>query len=101
MTGGRSDITYSVVCEHCDGALCVPCGEAVRFKPGAAGLEDTVVTASGLEPHLNYTFTVDAQSGVSQYGSETPSSSITTALHYTGEGQLKGGHRGPPVSTLS
>ena len=55
MTGGRSDITYSVVCEHCDGALCVPCGEAVRFKPGAAGLEDTAVTASGLQPHPHHT----------------------------------------------
>ncbi|XP_046881577.1 ephrin type-A receptor 2a [Hypomesus transpacificus] len=104
VTGGRSDITYSVVCEHCDGALCVPCGEAVRFKPGAAGLEDTVVTASGLEPHLNYTFTVDAQSGVSQYGSETPSSSITTALHYTDPPRVTSIHldeRGPTSLSLS
>uniref|UniRef100_A0A8C7PWE2 receptor protein-tyrosine kinase n=1 Tax=Oncorhynchus mykiss TaxID=8022 RepID=A0A8C7PWE2_ONCMY len=83
VTGGRRDICYSVVCERCTGALCVPCGEKVRFQPDPTDLQDTMVTVSQLEPHLNYTFTVEARSGVSQYSSQRPSSTITTALHFT------------------
>uniref|UniRef100_A0A8C8HE12 receptor protein-tyrosine kinase n=1 Tax=Oncorhynchus tshawytscha TaxID=74940 RepID=A0A8C8HE12_ONCTS len=83
VTGGRRDICYSVVCERCAGALCVPCGDKVRFQPDPTDLQDTVVTVSELEPHLNYTFTVEARSGVSQYSSQRPSSTITTALHFT------------------
>lgn len=83
VTGGRRDICYSVVCERCAGALCVPCGEKVRFQPGPTDLQDTVVTVGELEPHLNYTFTVEARSGVSQYSNQRPSSTITTALHFT------------------
>ncbi|KAL0978727.1 hypothetical protein UPYG_G00174370 [Umbra pygmaea] len=83
VTGGRGDISYSVVCEHCSGTVCLPCGEKIRFEPGYSDLQDTAVTISDLEPHLNYTFTVEAQSGVSRYSSQRPSSSITTALHFT------------------
>ncbi|XP_041743445.1 ephrin type-A receptor 2-like isoform X3 [Coregonus clupeaformis] len=83
VTGGRRDICYSVVCERCAGALCVPCGEKVRFDPGPMDLQDPVVTVSELEPHLNYTFTVEARSGVSQYSRQRASSTITTALHFT------------------
>nr|XP_019957176.1 PREDICTED: ephrin type-A receptor 2-like [Paralichthys olivaceus] len=83
VTGGRSDLTYSVVCEHCEGTLCIPCGEKIRFDPGPTGLRDTTVIVSDLDSHLNYTFTVEAQSGVSQYGTERPTATITTALDYT------------------
>lgn len=91
-TGGRSDITYSVECRRCDGAACQPCGEKVRFDPASGGLTDTQVSLSDLEPHLNYTFTVEAHSGVSQFASQaTPrmgnrpyTSTLTTALDYTG-----------------
>lgn len=83
VTGGRSDLTYSVVCEHCDGALCVPCGEKIRFEPGPTDLQDTTVIINDLDSHLNYTFKVEAHSGVSQIGTEKPSASITTALDYT------------------
>lgn len=83
VTGGRSDLTYSVACEHCDGASCIPCGEKVRFEPGPTDLQDTMVIVSDLDSHLNYTFTVEAHSGVSQFGTEKPSASITTALDYT------------------
>ncbi|XP_029907590.1 ephrin type-A receptor 2a [Myripristis murdjan] len=83
VTGGRSDLTYSVVCEHCDGALCVPCGEKVRFEPGPTDLQDTTVIVSDLDSHFNYTFTVEAHSGVSQYSNEKPTATITTTLHYT------------------
>uniref|UniRef100_A0A8C7WCJ6 receptor protein-tyrosine kinase n=1 Tax=Oncorhynchus mykiss TaxID=8022 RepID=A0A8C7WCJ6_ONCMY len=92
-TGGRSDITYSVECRCCDGATCQPCGEKVRLEPASKGLMHTWVAVSELEPHLNYTFTVEAHSGVSLFASQVaprsnrpPSTStLTTALHYTGE----------------
>uniref|UniRef100_A0A8C7TWP8 receptor protein-tyrosine kinase n=1 Tax=Oncorhynchus mykiss TaxID=8022 RepID=A0A8C7TWP8_ONCMY len=58
-TGGRSDITYSVECRCCDGATCQPCGEKVRLEPASKGLMHTWVAVSELEPHLNYTFTVE------------------------------------------
>ncbi|KAG9332748.1 hypothetical protein JZ751_014847, partial [Albula glossodonta] len=82
-TGGRDDITYSVVCERCEGAVCQPCGDKVRFDPGPMGLQDTTVGVSDLEPYLNYTFSVEAYSGVSQFSSQRSTSTITTALHYT------------------
>lgn len=84
MTGGRSDLTYSVVCEQCDGVSCVPCGEKIRFEPGPTDLQETTVVVSDLDSHLNYTFTVEAHSGVSQFGTERPTVSITTALDHTG-----------------
>lgn len=85
-TGGRDDLTYSVSCERCDGAACQPCGERVRFEPPAAALQDPRVTVSELEPHLNYTFMVEARSGVSLFSPQRAASSITTALRYTGMG---------------
>lgn len=86
VTGGRSDLTYSVLCELCDGAAsCIPCGERVRFDPGNSGLKEPTVVVSDLDSHLNYTFTVEAQSGVSQFSPDRPSASITTALDYTGQ----------------
>uniref|UniRef100_A0A6Q2XNP1 receptor protein-tyrosine kinase n=1 Tax=Esox lucius TaxID=8010 RepID=A0A6Q2XNP1_ESOLU len=91
-TGGRRDITYSVECRCCDGGACQPCGEKVRVEPASSGLTDTAVTVGELEPHINYTFTVEAHNGVSLFtgplmprASRPPSSStLTTALHYTG-----------------
>uniref|UniRef100_A0A8C7I6W7 receptor protein-tyrosine kinase n=1 Tax=Oncorhynchus kisutch TaxID=8019 RepID=A0A8C7I6W7_ONCKI len=90
-TGGRSDISYSVECRRCEGTACQPCGEKVRLEPASSGLVDTRVAVSELEPHLNYTFTVEAHSGVSLFASQgTPrsnrppsTSTLTTALHYT------------------
>lgn len=91
-TGGRSDISYSVECRRCEGTACQPCGEKVRLEPASSGLMDTRVEVSELEPHLNYTFTVEAHSGVSLFASQgaprsnrPPSTNtLTTALHYTG-----------------
>ncbi|XP_056260035.1 ephrin type-A receptor 2a [Seriola aureovittata] len=83
VTGGRSDLTYSVVCERCEGALCVPCGEKIHFEPSATDLKETTVVVTDLDSHLNYTFTVEAHSGVSEYSTERPIATITTALDYT------------------
>ncbi|KAM6980707.1 ephrin type-A receptor 2a [Aplochiton taeniatus] len=103
-TGGRNDVTYSVVCELCDRALCVPCGEKVRFDPGPTGLQDPRVVVSELDSHLNYTFTVEAHSGVSQYSKQRPTATITTALRYTDAPKVTSIHlveRSPTSLSLS
>ncbi|XP_058498855.1 ephrin type-A receptor 2 isoform X2 [Solea solea] len=90
-TGGRTDITYSVECQRCEGTTCQPCGEKIRYEPASVGLTDTKVSVSELDAHLNYTFTVEAHSGVSLFASQaTPrahkppsTSALTTYLHYT------------------
>ncbi|XP_034027847.1 ephrin type-A receptor 2 [Thalassophryne amazonica] len=87
-TGGRNDITYSVECSQCEDTVCQVCGEKVRYDPASAGLTDTKVSVSELDAHLNYTFTVEAHSGVSQFAhwdaNRLPSTSVlTTSLHYT------------------
>ncbi|XP_054641178.1 ephrin type-A receptor 2a [Dunckerocampus dactyliophorus] len=83
VTGGRSDLSYSVLCEQCDRGSCVPCGEKIRFEPGPTDLQDTTVIVSELDSHLNYTFTLEVHSGVSQYSALRPTTAITTALDYT------------------
>lgn len=77
VTGERDDLTYSVTCENCD--------EKVRFEPAATDLTEPTVVVAELQSHLNYTFTVESHSGVSQFGGERPVASITTSLDYTGE----------------
>ena len=92
-TGGRSDITYSVECQRCEGDVCQACGEKIRYEPASSGLTQTKVSVSELDAHLNYTFTVEAHSGVSMFASQAPppvnrlpsTSALTTSLHYTGE----------------
>ncbi|XP_023665956.1 ephrin type-A receptor 7 isoform X2 [Paramormyrops kingsleyae] len=66
-TGGRSDVTYRVVCRRCtwDPEECVQCGSNAVYAPQQAGLTDTYVTISELLPHANYTFEVEAVNGVS------------------------------------
>uniref|UniRef100_A0A665X765 receptor protein-tyrosine kinase n=1 Tax=Echeneis naucrates TaxID=173247 RepID=A0A665X765_ECHNA len=68
-TGGRDDITYSVDCQRCEGNICQPCGEKIRYDPSNSGLTDTKVSVSELDAHLNYTFSVEAHSGVSVFAS--------------------------------
>ncbi|XP_051280918.1 ephrin type-A receptor 2 isoform X1 [Dicentrarchus labrax] len=90
-TGGRSDITYSIECQRCEGVVCQSCGEKIRYEPASTGLTDTKVSVSELDAHLNYTFTVEAHSGVSLFASQAtprankpPSTSVlTTSLLYT------------------
>uniref|UniRef100_A0A7N6BPZ1 receptor protein-tyrosine kinase n=1 Tax=Anabas testudineus TaxID=64144 RepID=A0A7N6BPZ1_ANATE len=86
-TGGRNDITYSVDCQRCESNVCQACGEKIRYEPASTGLTDTKVLVSELDAHLNYTFTVEAHSGVSLLAlprSKPPSTSaLTTSLHYT------------------
>uniref|UniRef100_A0AAQ6ANJ0 receptor protein-tyrosine kinase n=1 Tax=Amphiprion ocellaris TaxID=80972 RepID=A0AAQ6ANJ0_AMPOC len=104
VTGGRRDLTYSVVCEHCEGGLCVPCGEKIRYETGPTDLQDTTVIVSDLDSHLNYTFTVEAHSGVSEFSDERAAATITTALDYTDPPKVTLIHlddRGPTSLSLS
>ncbi|XP_072238096.1 ephrin type-A receptor 2a [Leuresthes tenuis] len=104
VTGGRTDLTYSVTCEICDESSCTPCGEKIRFDTGPTDLQDTTVVVGDLDSHLNYTFTVEAHSGVSQYGTEKASTTITTALDYTDPPKVTSIHlddRGPTSLSLS
>lgn len=74
-SGGRRDVTFTVVCKRCRGMAgtsggggnqrCEPCRSNVRFLPRAEGLQNTTVTVADLLAHTNYTFEIEAQNGVS------------------------------------
>ncbi|XP_071473492.1 ephrin type-A receptor 2 isoform X2 [Marmota flaviventris] len=66
-SGGRDDIVYSVTCEQCwpETGQCGPCEASVRYSEPPHALTRTSVTVSDLEPHMNYTFAVEARNGVS------------------------------------
>ncbi|XP_060114687.1 ephrin type-A receptor 2 [Heteronotia binoei] len=68
-TGGRQDITYSVTCQQCgpEAGEWQPCDAAVRYSEEARAMTGTSLTISDLEPHVNYTFTVEARNGVSSF----------------------------------
>ncbi|KAK1121879.1 ephrin type-A receptor 7-like isoform X1 [Acipenser oxyrinchus oxyrinchus] len=66
-SGGRGDVSYSIVCSRCSGpsGQCEPCGSSVGFVPQQTGLVDRTVTVVNLLPHTNYTFQVESLNGVS------------------------------------
>ncbi|XP_056651697.1 ephrin type-A receptor 2 isoform X1 [Monodelphis domestica] len=66
-TGGREDITYTVTCEQCwpETGECQPCEPTVRYSQPPHGLSGNSLIVSDLEPHINYTFAVEARNGVS------------------------------------
>ncbi|NXA59397.1 EPHA2 protein, partial [Mohoua ochrocephala] len=84
-TGGREDVTYSVTCEQCwpESGECRPCDGGVRFSQPPRGLTGTGVTVTDLEPHVNYTFTVEARNGVSPYSQERSAASATISVNQT------------------
>ncbi|XP_065277694.1 ephrin type-A receptor 10 isoform X1 [Emys orbicularis] len=68
--GGRTDITYNLLCDRCSAALrrqCEQCGSSVGFVPQQTGLVDRTVTLVNLLPHVNYTIRVAAVNGVSDF----------------------------------
>ncbi|XP_036033166.1 ephrin type-A receptor 10 isoform X2 [Onychomys torridus] len=68
-SGGRSDVTYSLLCLLCgrDGpaGACQPCGPRVAFVPRQAGLRERAATLLHLRPGARYTVRVAALNGVS------------------------------------
>ncbi|XP_018118868.1 ephrin type-A receptor 7 isoform X2 [Xenopus laevis] len=66
-TGGRSDVTYRVVCKRCswEQGECIPCANTIGYVPQQSGLVDTYITIVDLVAHANYTFEVEAVNGVS------------------------------------
>ncbi|XP_066494563.1 ephrin type-A receptor 10 isoform X2 [Tiliqua scincoides] len=82
-SGGRSDITYNLLCTCRSSASqqqCEPCGNSVSFMPQQKGLVDRVVTLGNLLPSVNYTIRVEALNGVSDYdtsSSKQPYAEVT------------------------
>uniref|UniRef100_A0A8C0HAY5 receptor protein-tyrosine kinase n=1 Tax=Chelonoidis abingdonii TaxID=106734 RepID=A0A8C0HAY5_CHEAB len=87
-TGGRKDITYSITCEQCwpDSGECRPCDNSIRYSDQPQGLTRTSLTISDLEPHVNYTFTVEARNGVSAYGPSRSYGTASISVNQTGNG---------------
>ncbi|XP_060090491.1 ephrin type-A receptor 6 isoform X6 [Heteronotia binoei] len=67
-TGGRKDLTYSVICKKCgfDASQCEICGGGIRFVPRHTGLTNSSVTVLDFVSHVNYTFEIEAMNGVSE-----------------------------------
>ena len=86
-SGGREDVTYSVSCEQCwpESGECGPCEASVRYSEPPLGLTRTSVTVSDLEPHMNYTFTVEARNGVSGLVSTRSFRTASVSINQTGE----------------
>lgn len=86
--GGREDITYTVTCEQCwpESGECGPCEASVRYSEPPHGLTRTSVTVSDLEPHMNYTFTVEARNGVSDLVTSRSFLTASVSINQTGEG---------------
>ncbi|TRY91185.1 hypothetical protein DNTS_006110, partial [Danionella cerebrum] len=67
-SGGRGDVSYSVHCRKCSGEVgerCVPCGSGPHFNPRQFGLTHPRILVTDLQPHTNYTFSIEALNGVS------------------------------------
>ncbi|XP_063080864.1 ephrin type-A receptor 6 isoform X4 [Cavia porcellus] len=79
-TGGRKDLTYSVICKKCglDPKQCEDCGAGLRFIPRHTGLINSSVIVLDFVSHVNYTFEIEAMNGVSELSfSPKPFTAIT------------------------
>ncbi|XP_007500858.2 ephrin type-A receptor 6 isoform X2 [Monodelphis domestica] len=79
-TGGRKDLTYSVICKKCglDANQCEVCGGGIRFIPRHTGLTNSSVIVVDFVSHVNYTFEIEAMNGVSELSfSPKPFTAIT------------------------
>lgn len=82
-SGGREDVVFNIICKSCGGGRggCTRCGDNVQFLPRQLGLTETRVYISDLLAHTQYTFEVQAVSGVSDqspYSPQYASVNITT-----------------------
>uniref|UniRef100_A0A1A7YBT9 receptor protein-tyrosine kinase n=1 Tax=Iconisemion striatum TaxID=60296 RepID=A0A1A7YBT9_9TELE len=89
-SGGRSDITYNILCQRCDGGdggvtQCEPCEPDLRFIPRPLGITGTSVAVLDFAMHANYTFHVEAVNGVSELGVAARSlANVTVSTHQAG-----------------
>lgn len=86
-SGGCKDIVYSVTCEQCwpESGECGPCEASVRYSEPPHALTRTSVTVSDLEPHMNYTFAVEARNGVSGMVTSRSFRTASVSINQTGE----------------
>lgn len=87
-SGGRKDIIYSVTCEQCwpESGECGPCEATVHYSEPPHALTRTSVIVSDLEPHMNYTFAVEARNGVSDLVASRSFRTASVSINQTGEG---------------
>lgn len=95
-TGGRQDIVYSVTCKQCwpESGECGPCEASVQYSEPPDALTRTSVTVSDLEPHMNYTFTVEARNGVSSLVTSRSFRTASVSINQTGEPRGGGDYPG-------
>ncbi|MBN3270737.1 EPHB4 protein, partial [Polyodon spathula] len=78
--GGRSDVSYNIVCRKCKDPLvkgaCENCEESVSFRPLQRALSQRRVDVWGLSPYTTYTFEIQAVNGVSELSSSPPQSEV-------------------------
>lgn len=89
-SGGRKDIIYSVTCEQCwpESGECGPCEATVHYSEPPHALTRTSVIVSDLEPHMNYTFAVEARNGVSDLVASRSFRTASVSINQTGEGPV-------------
>ncbi|XP_062961761.1 ephrin type-A receptor 10 [Cynocephalus volans] len=89
-SGGRSDVTYSLLCLRCglEGptGACEPCGPRVAFVPRQAGLRERAATLLHLRPGARYTVRVAALNGVSGPGAAAAGTTYAQVTVSTGPG---------------
>lgn len=105
-SGGRSDVTYSLLCLLCgrDGpaGACQPCGPRVAFVPRQAGLRERAATLLHLRPGARYTVRVAALNGVSgpAAAAEATYAQVTVSTGPGGKATCPSGDRPPPQPQL-
>lgn len=101
--GGREDITYKVTCEQClpDSGDCRPCEASVRYSESPHKLTRTSVVVSDLEPHMNYTFAVEARNGVSHLVASRSFLAASVSINQTEPPKVKLESRGTNSLSVS
>ncbi|KAK1340456.1 hypothetical protein QTO34_019026 [Cnephaeus nilssonii] len=101
--GGREDITYKVTCEQClpESGECRPCEASVRYSELPNKLTRTSVTVSDLEPHMNYTFAVEARNGVSDLVASRSFRTASVSINQTEPPKVKLEGRGTTSLSVS
>ncbi|XP_037615569.1 tyrosine-protein kinase receptor TYRO3 [Sebastes umbrosus] len=81
--GGRQEVKYSIKCERGadSGHQWEACRDDVVFLPDSAGLTDTSVSITELDPQRDYRLSVQAWNDISTLRGAPPSSTATVTMH--------------------